>query len=71
MISLRRKRIRMHLLDERGSQLPSIEGLLDSKGKEYTIIAPKLLFAAGGNAADLDSRYVIVPRERIAFYEVI
>jgi hypothetical protein len=71
MITFKRKRIRMHLLDERGSQLPSIEGVLTGRGAEYLITVPKLLHAAGGNPAVLEARYVCVPRERIAFYEVL
>jgi len=71
LITFKRKRIRMHLLDEKGSQLPSIEGILDRRGREYMIAVPQLRFAAGGNPAELEARYVCVPRERIAFYEVL
>lgn len=68
---LRRKRIRMHLLDDRGSELPSIEGLLTKRGREYEISVPVLITAVGANPRPLESRLVVVPRERIAFYEVI
>lgn len=61
----------MHLLDEKGSQLPSIEGVLERRGAEYMVAVPTLRFAAGGNPAELEARYVIVPRERVAFYEVL
>ena len=66
---LRKRRIRMHLLDERGSQLPSIEGILLRRWPEYEISVPRLLFAPGANPSDLDSRSVVVPRQRVAFYE--
>lgn len=68
---LRKKRIRMHLMDEKGSQLPSIEGLLVRKGAEYVIAVPRLLFATGAEPAELESRSVVVPRNRIAFYEIL
>ena len=61
----------MHLLDEKGSQLPSVEGLLERRGAEYMISVPSLRFAVGGRPAELEARYVVVPRERIAFYEVL
>ena len=65
----RRRKIRMHLMDERGSQLPSIEGMLVRRWPEYEIAVPRLLFAAGANPSDLESRSVLVPRQRVAFYE--
>lgn len=66
-----RKRIRMHLMDEKGSQLPSIEGLLQRKGREYVIAVPRLLTAPEAKPVELESRAIIVPRERIAFYEIL
>ena len=65
----RRRKIRMHLMDERDSQLPSIEGMLVRRWPEYEIAVPRLLFAAGANPSDLESRSVLVPRQRVAFYE--
>ena len=59
----------MHLLDERGSQLPSIEGILKRRWPEYEILVPKLLFAPTQNPSELESRSVLVPRGRVAFYE--
>jgi len=70
-VRLRRKRILLHLLDERGSELPSIEGILVRKGREYEIAVPQLLTAPGAHPRQLDSRSVVVPRERIAFYEIL
>lgn len=68
----RRKRVRVHLADPHPStNLPSIEGLLIGKGAEYVIAVASLLVAQGANPAELDSRYVVIPRERIAFYEVL
>lgn len=61
----------MHLVSQ-NSDLPSIEGLLVSKHSgEYVLALPSLLVAAGGNPAELEARWVRVPRERVAFYEVL
>ena len=68
----RLRRVRVHLADPHPStNLPSIEGLLLGKGREYRIAVPSLLVAQGANPAELDSREVVIPRERIAFYEVL
>lgn len=67
----RKKRVRLHLQGERGD-LPSVEGILMSKrGREFVVALPSLLVAAGANPAELDSRWLIIPRERVAFYEVL
>jgi hypothetical protein len=69
----RNKRVRVHLADSHpDTNLPSIEGLLVSKrGREFLLAVPRLLTAAGANPAELESRYVAIPRERVAFYEVL
>ena len=66
---LRKRRVRVHLLDERGSQLPSSEALHKRSWPEYEILVPRQLFAPGANPSDLDSRAVLVPRGRVAVYE--
>jgi hypothetical protein len=68
----RKPRVRMHLVDEQQSQLPSVEGILVSRRRhEYMIALPTLLVAPGANPAELDSRWLCVPRSRVAFYEVL
>jgi hypothetical protein len=67
-----KKRVRVHLVDEGNSQLPSIEGLLLSRrGREYAIAVPKLLLHPDAQPTELDSRWLEIPRERVAFYEVL
>jgi len=62
----------MHLVDDKQSQLPSVEGILISRRRrEYMIAVPRLLVAPGANPAELDSRFLTIPRERVAFYEVL
>ena len=68
---MRRKRVRMHLVDAPGIQLPSIEGILVRRGREYVLAVPALLTAVGRNPDPLESKQVAVPRERVAFYEVL
>lgn len=64
----RRRRVRVHLVGD----LPSIDGYIRSRGRlEYLVEAPQLLTAAGAEPVELASRLVAVPRDRIAFYEVI
>lgn len=69
----RKKRVRVHLLEQaQGQHLPSVEGLLISKrSREYMIAMPALLVAAEANPAELDSKWLVIPRERVAFYEVL
>lgn len=71
-----RKRVRLHLADPHpGADLPSVEGILvgyDRGLREYRIVDPELLVAAGAEPARLaDARELRVPRDRVAFYEVI
>lgn len=69
----RKRRVRIHLIEPKGSEsLPSVEGFLHSKrGREYVVALPQLLVAAGATPVEPDCRYLVVPRERVAFYEVL
>ena len=69
----RKPRVRVHLIDPTpSSHLPSVEGLLVSRRRsEYLIAVPQLLVAQGAQPAELESRYLAIPRERVAFYEVL
>ena len=68
----RKPRVRVHLIDEPNSQLPSVEGVLVSRRRrEYMLAVPRLVIAAGRDPEDLQSRYLSIPRERVAFYEVL
>jgi hypothetical protein len=61
----------MHLIDETAS-LPSVEGLLVSRRhSEYLVALPSLLTSTTGNPSELESRWVAIPRDRVAFYEVL
>lgn len=61
----------MHLVDAPGIQLPSIEGILVRRGREYVLAVPALLTAVGRDPDQLESKMVAVPRERVAFFEVL
>lgn len=75
----RAKRVRMHLIDPHdGMQLPSVEGLLVAKRRnlfgrlvEYAIALPALIATVEGVPAELDSRLLVIPADRVAFYEVL
>ena len=67
----RRKRVRMHLMDAPGIQLPSVEGLLMRRFPEYVISVPALWSNPQRDPDQLEARSVNVPRERVAFYEVL
>lgn len=74
MLRLKRaKRVRMHLVETHpGAELPSVEGLLVSKrGREYVIALPALVVSAEARPTELESQLLVIPRERVAFYEVI
>lgn len=61
----------MHLFGD-NNDLPSIEGYLVSRRRrEYLIALPSLVLAAGAKPNEFDSRYVRIPRERVAFFEEI
>jgi hypothetical protein len=69
-----RPRVRLHLADPAPNvSLPSVEGvLLSRRGREYVIGVPELMVAPGGVSEHLaDARELRVPRERVAFYEVL
>jgi hypothetical protein len=65
----RARRVRIHL----AGNDPSIEGLLVSRGfREYGVAVPQLLIAEGAEPVVLDeARLLMVPRERVIFYEVL
>lgn len=64
----RKRRVRLHLTPD---GLPSVEGLLVSNGRgDFVIAVPKLLTLSEG-PVELDSRWLTVPRDRVAFYEVL
>lgn len=74
MVGLRRaRRVRVHLVDgQPGIELPSVEGLLVSRRRrEYAIAVPVLYTSAEARPAELDSKLLVIPRERVAFFEVI
>ena len=62
----------MHLIDQPGTNLPSVEGILvASRSSEFVIALPVLHVAVGANPKALESRELVIPRERVAFYEVL
>jgi hypothetical protein len=67
---LRKRRVRLHLVAS-DADLPSVEGILERRGREYLVSVPELLVAAGGNPQRLEARLLAIPREKIAFYEVL
>jgi hypothetical protein len=73
----RKRRVRLHLIDPPtetlipGTGLPSIEGVLLSSRPDYEIAQPRLITNPDTKPVELESRIVVVPRERVAFYEVI
>lgn len=68
----RRARVRIHLVDPPGMALPSVEGLLVSRRRgEYAIAVPKLVSAPEGAPVELESQLLMIPHDRVAFYEVI
>ena len=70
----RRRRVRLHLVDQPGNSLPSVEGVLvgfDHIMQEYQVAIPELHWAAGGNPDHLEARQLRVHRGRVAFYEVL
>ena len=68
----RKKRVRLHLVASEPAELPSIEGILVSRRRrEYLIALPQLLVDPQANPAQLDSRWLAIPRERVAFFEIL
>jgi hypothetical protein len=72
-----RRRVRVHLIDPPsqgptfGGTLPSIEGILIHSRPDFEISLPKLIASTEGSPIELDARSVVVPRERVAFFEVL
>jgi hypothetical protein len=49
-----------------------VEGLLVTKRRgEYVIAIPTLIHDTTVAPAELDSRWLVIPRDRVAFYEVL
>lgn len=74
MRSLKRKpRVRLHLIDPNPHfPLPSVEGLMVSKrAREYAVAVPQLITTAEGKPVEPQGRLLVVPREHVAFYEVL
>ena len=70
---LRKRRVRVHLVEPAGAEpLPSIEGVLMSRRNgEYLLAVARLITSADGEPAELASRFTAIPRDRVAFYEVL
>lgn len=66
----RKKRVRVHLIED---GLPSLEGLLVARRRgEYLLALPTLIVHPDAAPAELAAaRLLAVPRERVAFYEVL
>jgi hypothetical protein len=74
MVGLKRKpRVRVHLVEPHpGVSLPSVDGLLISKrGREYVLALPALIVDESAKPHHLGGRLLAIPRERVAFYEVL
>lgn len=69
----RARRVRVHLVDgQPGVELPSVEGLLVSRRRrEYALAVPVLLTSAEARPTELASQLLVIPRERVAFFEVL
>ena len=68
----RKRKVRMHLIDRPGIDLPRVDGLLVSRrNREYMIGVPSLTFTAEGNAVTPEGRFVAIPRDGVAFYEIL
>lgn len=61
--------MRVHLKDD---QLPSVEGLLLRRtSQEFVVARAALVLNAQAEPAELTSRELVIPRENVAFYEVL
>lgn len=68
----RSRRVRVHLEENGTTELPTVDGLLVSRRRrEYVIGVPQLTFAAGAEPITPEGRFVVLPRERVAFYELL
>ena len=62
----------MHLITPERVELPSVEGLLVSRRRgEYLIGVPALLVDPQKDPDLLASQWLAIPKERVAFFEVI
>lgn len=70
---MRKRRVRVHLVDRPGVVLPSVEGvLLRRSGLEYVVAEPSLLVSANSAAQGLsDATELRIPAGNVAFYEVL
>lgn len=68
----RKPRVRIHLVDAPDVRLPSLEGILVSRRhREYLLAVPRVIASAEGQPVELASRFAAIPKERVAFYEVL
>lgn len=68
----RARKVRMHLIDRPGIDLPRVDGLLVSRrNREYLIGVPSLMLSTDGNAVTPEGRFVAIPRDSVAFYEIL
>lgn len=65
MLGRKKRKVRLHLKDG-----PTIEGLLVARRPEYVVWAPQAITDTGGLPSDLLG-HVRVPRENVAFYQVL
>lgn len=66
---MRKKQVRVHMINK---DLPTIEGYKERPmGREFMVRRPKLLVEAQGNPVELESQLLAIPRENIAFYEIL
>jgi hypothetical protein len=62
----------MHLVDRPGVEMPRVDGLLVSRRqREYVIGVPSLMLAAEGNPVTPEGRFIAIPRDGVAFYEIL
>lgn len=63
------RRVRVHLFKD---GMPSFEGLLLSRRHgEYVLAVPELVPTAEGENVQLGSQIALIPRENVAFLEVL
>ena len=66
------QKIRLHLVDRPGADLPRIDGLLVSRRHgEYTVAVPSLQFTAEGHPVQPEGRFIAVPKTGVAFLEIL
>lgn len=68
----RKKRVRVHLIDQPGIDMPRFDGILISRrAREFVLGVPEMTLAANAQPVRPEGRLVVVPRERVAFYEIL